>query len=143
MVLEIAGFLGGYLLGSVPTAYLLVKLRSNVDIRLAESGNVGAFNAFQVTRSRWTGILVGVLDGFKGMVPVLTASAIGASFTTTAIVLVGAVLGHNYPVWLKFKGGRGLATACGGLMVIGWAYIVVWCTTWAFAKVLKADILKA
>lgn len=139
----VLGLLGGYLIGSVPIGYVLVRWRSRVDLRSAGSGNVGALNAGVVTGSKGMGILVGVLDGVKGAVAVWAAGFLGNDFWVTAAALLGSVLGHNYPVWLRFKGGRGLATACGGLFLIGLAYTIVWCTLWTVLKATKQTILAA
>lgn len=142
MLTLIGVFLGGYLIGSIPFAFLLVKRSSKIDIRQAGSGNVGSFNAFLVTRSKALGILVGVLDGMKGLGAVLLAGFfVGPLLSIHAFSLFGAIVGHNYPLWLKFKGGRGLATAAGGLFVFGLSYTIVWCTVWAIAKRFGRDIL--
>ncbi|MBI3004642.1 MAG: glycerol-3-phosphate acyltransferase [Ignavibacteriales bacterium] len=135
---------GGYVIGSLPTAYLVVKQKTGADIREAGSGNVGGFNAFRVTNSKLIGYLVGVLDGLKGLVAVLFVGLFfGEDFWLKTFGLFGSVLGHNYPMWLRFKGGRGLATACGGLFLIGVSYTVVWCSMWVLVYRLKKDILFA
>lgn len=135
-------FLGGYLVGSIPTAYLIVKRTNKVDIRQAGSGNVGGFNAAQVTQSKYVGILVGVLDGLKGLMVVLVTAWITPNeFLAPAIALLSAIAGHNYPIWLKFKGGRGLATAAGGMFFLGFTYTIVWCSIWTIGKFSKRDIL--
>ena len=109
MLTLIGVFLGGYLIGSIPFAFLLVKRSSKIDIRQAGSGNVGSFNAFLVTRSKTLGVLVGVLDGIKGLVAVLLAGyLVGSLLSIQAFSLFGAIVGHNYPLWLKFKGGGDL-----------------------------------
>jgi glycerol-3-phosphate acyltransferase PlsY len=137
----VLGFLGGYLVGSLPIGYLLVKWRSRLDMRSAGSGNVGALNAGVVTGSAGTGIAVGVLDGAKGLVAALGGWMLGGTFWIAALALLGSVVGHNYPLWLKFRGGRGLATACGGLFVLGLAYTIVWCTLWTVLKSTKKSVL--
>ncbi|MEK6565125.1 MAG: glycerol-3-phosphate acyltransferase, partial [Bacteroidota bacterium] len=113
LALSVLHLLAGYLIGSIPTAFLVVKRTAGVDIRQSGSGNVGGYNAFTVTRSKSIGFVVGVLDGVKGLVAVFVASLTGEMVSLQMLALFGAVLGHNYPVWLRFKGGRGLATACG------------------------------
>lgn len=143
MLPYLLSFFGGYLVGSFPTGYLLVKRKSEIDITKAGSGNVGAFNASVVTGSRLTGIMVGLIDGFKGLVVVAALQFLTKGFWLPACGLIAAILGHNYPVWLKFKGGRGLATACGGLFGIGLSYILVWCTIWAIMKWQRQTILGA
>ena len=121
-------FLSGYLVGSFPTGYLLVKRKSNLDITVSGSGNAGAFNASVVTGSKVLGIAVGLIDGLKGAAAVLIGELLLPGFWGSAVGVLGAVIGHNYPVWLRFKGGRGLATACGGLLLLGPSYVIVWCT---------------
>jgi glycerol-3-phosphate acyltransferase PlsY len=135
-------FLGGYLLGSIPVAYLIVKFAKRIDIRRAGSGNVGGFNAFFVTGSKWIGIIVGVLDAAKGFLAVLGAQLlVDSSFWILALALSSAILGHIYPLWLRFEGGRGLATTAGGLFLFGFSYTVVWCVLWLVAKLSGRDIL--
>jgi len=134
---------GSYLVGSIPVAYIVVRNQAYVDIRDTGSGNAGGFNAYVVTKSRLTGILVGVLDAVKGLAPVLVAGLFFPnSFLHGCLALIGAILGHNYPIWTGFKGGRGLSTSAGGMFSLGFSYTVVWCTIWVVSKyVLKRDIL--
>ena len=137
-------FIGGYLFGSIPTAYLIVRRRAGIDIRKTGSGNVGAFNSYDVTRSKQIGIMVGVLDGIKGFIVALAAwQLLGGSFWIQSTALCGALIGHNYPVWLHFRGGRGLAPAAGGMFAIGISYTIVWCVTWAIVFKIEKDVLKA
>ena len=127
----------GYLIGSIPTAFLLVRWKSNVDIRGKGSGNVGALNSFEVTRSKWVGAAVLVTDAVKGMVAVWIASSfLGGQFSTQAIAGVAVVTGHNFPVWLGFRGGRGLATAAGVTFVIAWPFLALWCGLWVLGFLL-------
>jgi glycerol-3-phosphate acyltransferase PlsY len=134
----------GYLIGSLPTAYLIVKLATGVDVRAAGSGNVGGFNAFRVTESKSIGIVVGVIDGLKG---VLAAGLAWWLFPLDvwmqAAAAVGTIVGHNYSVWLRFKGGRGLATAAGISFVTGLSFTIVWCLTWFVSYRFNKDILKS
>ena len=134
---------GGYLFGSIPTAFLIVRLRSGIDIRKNGSGNVGAFNSYDVTQSKQIGIIVGVLDALKGFFVAFAAwHVLGGSFWNQSAALGSALIGHNYPVWLRFKGGRGLAPAAGGMFAIGISYTIVWCATWFIAFKCAKDILK-
>jgi len=102
-----------YLIGSFPTAYLVTRLTKGIDIRTAGSGNAGAANVHRVVGQGW-GALVAVVDVLKGALAVLIT---GTSAVTAPWLLslagIAAVLGHNYPVWLKFKGGKGVATTFG------------------------------
>ena len=126
----IAGALG-YLLGSFPTAYLLVRWKSNIDIRNAGSGNVGTLNSYVVTNSKLVGGAVLLLDLLKGMGIVLLAGGLFEnSFAIQATAGIGAVLGHNFPVWLSFKGGRGLAPAAGVMLALGWIFVAAWGIWW-------------
>lgn len=101
----------GYLLGSVPFAFLLAR-RAGIDVRVAGSGNVGAANVLR-TSGTPLGVAVMVLDISKGAATVLAAHAAAASLTAMAVAGASAVVGHIYPVWLRFKGGKGVAVAAG------------------------------
>jgi glycerol-3-phosphate acyltransferase PlsY len=142
MISYIVIVLVAYFIGSLPTAYLLLKRKSNLDIRKEGSGNVGSMNAYEVSGSKVVGIIVGVGDALKGVIAVLVASTIMPdSFWAVALGLLVSIVGHNYSVWLRFKGGRGLATAAGGLFVIGIGYTIFWCVIWAGVRITKKDIL--
>jgi len=144
ILIAIIGFFAGYLIGSIPTAYLIVRLRAGLDVRTQGSRNVGALNAYNVTQSKRTGIVVGILDGLKGLVVALAAGQfLGGSFWIQSMALIGAIIGHNYPVWLRFQGGRGLSTAAGGMFAIGVSYTVVWCLTWFISSRFFNDVLHA
>ncbi len=134
----------GYLIGSIPTAFLVVRLKAGIDIRKSGSGNVGAFNTFDVTGSKKIGLLVGILDALKGFIPTLVAGQIlHISFWMQAMVFFAILVGHIYPVWLRFHGGRGLASAAGGSFAIGISYTIIWCAIWLiFYKIIK-DINRA
>lgn len=127
--------LGGYLLGSVPFAFVLAR-RRGVDIRLAGSGNVGAANVLR-TSGVSVALIVMALDAFKGAGSVLMAQRWAAGDTTApAVAGLAAVIGHVYPVWLRFRGGKGVATAAGAFSILTpWAMLpalVVFVTTvWA------------
>jgi glycerol-3-phosphate acyltransferase PlsY len=143
-LIAIIGIFAGYLVGSIPTAYLIVRLRSGLDVRTQGSRNVGALNAYNVTQSKKMGIVVGILDGVKGLAIALAAGQLlGGSFWTQSLALSGAIIGHNYPVWLRFHGGRGLSTAAGGSFAIGVSYTIVWCLTWFISFKIIKDILNA
>jgi glycerol-3-phosphate acyltransferase PlsY len=129
--LSILAAILGYLLGSVPTAYIVVRLTSHVDIRRAGSGNVGTLNSYLVTRSKLAALAVLVGDVLKGSGAVwLSRLVCGPEFFYGAIAGCAAVLGHSFPVWLKGKGGRGLATAAGVVLVLGWLWVVIWLSIW-------------
>jgi glycerol-3-phosphate acyltransferase PlsY len=101
----------GYLLGSVPFAFLLAR-RAGIDVRVAGSGNVGAANVLR-TCGRSLGVAAMALDMSKGAAAVLTAHLASASLTSMTIAGASAVVGHIYPIYLRFKGGKGVAVAAG------------------------------
>ncbi|MFZ1978373.1 MAG: glycerol-3-phosphate acyltransferase [Bacteroidota bacterium] len=137
-------FFDGYLVGSIPTAYLIVLFKWERDVRKAGSGKVGAFNAYNVSQSKSTGIIVGVLDGLKGFLVALAVGQVfGYGFWLQAVALLGTIIGHNYPIWLRFRGGRGLAPAAGGLCAIGISYTLVWSAVWYAAFRSSKQIIPA
>jgi len=107
----------GYLLGSVPFAFFIAWLTGRVDLREVGSGNVGATNVLRVA-----GISAGVVAAFfdigKGVAIVVIARWLGSTTPACAWAGVAAVVGHVYPVWLKFRGGKGVATTCGVFAVL-------------------------
>jgi glycerol-3-phosphate acyltransferase PlsY len=120
-----------YLIGSFPTAYLLVKWRTHQDIRKMGTGNVGALNSLEVTGSRFVGLAVLIVDLMKGALSVVLARLLSdGSFIFLAISALCVVIGHSYPIWLTFKGGRGLAAAAGAVLLVNWFFVLVWCTLW-------------
>ena len=112
--LLVVGF--AYLLGSVPTGYLLGYF-AGVDVRRAGSGNVGATNVARVA-GKWLGLLTLLGDAAKGFAPVFIALRMDLGAGLTGFVALAAFLGHLYPIFLKFKGGKGVATALGALSVL-------------------------
>jgi glycerol-3-phosphate acyltransferase PlsY len=108
---------GAYLLGSIPFAFLLPRYLGGVDVRTAGSGNVGAANALRTTRLP-IALFVLALDAAKGTAAVLVARRVGASPDLQVAAGLGAIVGHLYPVWLGFRGGKGVATAGGAFAVL-------------------------
>jgi glycerol-3-phosphate acyltransferase PlsY len=106
--------LGAYLLGSVPFSYLVAR-RKGVDVRRVGSGNVGATNVMRSV-SVAAGLLAFALDAGKGAAAVLLAGLVEPSGPLPALAGVLAVLGHMYPVWLGFRGGKGVATGAGAFL---------------------------
>jgi acyl phosphate:glycerol-3-phosphate acyltransferase len=100
----------GYLAGSVPFAYLLAR-RRGIDVRVAGSGNVGAANVLRTT-GPWRGVIVMALDMSKGIAAVAIANVLGGT-SSMALSGAAAIVGHIYPVWLRFHGGKGVAVAAG------------------------------
>ncbi|NCP78361.1 MAG: acyl-phosphate glycerol 3-phosphate acyltransferase, partial [Desulfuromonadales bacterium] len=110
--------LATYLIGAIPTGLVLTRLAGGADVRTAGSGNIGATNVYRVA-GRTLGILTLAGDCLKGVLPLLAAiSLFQLSQPQIALVGVTAFLGHCYPVYLGFKGGKGVATALGVLLVL-------------------------
>ena len=109
--------LGAYLLGSAPTAYLVAKWRRGVDIRQYGSGNVGIANLMKLTPKRIT-IPVIIFDIAKGLVMVCVANLIGLDVIPQVAIGLAAVIGHNWPVFLRFNGGRGILTTLGAAFIL-------------------------
>ena len=117
MTTEMALVALAYVFGSLPTAYLLVRLMTGKDVRASGSGNVGATNALRAAGWK-VGVVVTVIDLLKGAIPVWLMSRFNPESAWVAAAMLAAVLGHCYPVWLKFKGGKGVATCFGAFLVI-------------------------
>ena len=118
----IAAFIAAYLLGSIPSAYIAGKLTKKIDIRTVGSHNMGAMNSFY-NLGKSVGIMVLAADVLKGVAAVALADLL-LDIPNLYMFICGfiVVLGHNYPVWLKFKGGKGGATAIGAMIYfIPWA----------------------
>jgi glycerol-3-phosphate acyltransferase PlsY len=122
--------LGAYLLGSIPFGFLVAKAKG-VDIRAVGSGNIGATNAMRVL-GKPAGMFVLLMDALKGFGAVWLAGWVvkpfdsGADLETLRIIAgIGAVLGHNYTCWLKFKGGKGIATTAGVYLALAWPAVVI------------------
>ncbi len=137
----IYSFLIGYLIGSFPTAYILLKRQRNIDIRNAGSGNVGAMNSFEVSGSKKIGILVLTIDLLKGLLSVvLVKFFIGKDFYLIMTALNAAVLAHCFSPWINFKGGRGLATAGGGGLMISIPVLLTWALFWGISFIIPKNI---
>ncbi|HVG07865.1 MAG TPA: glycerol-3-phosphate 1-O-acyltransferase PlsY [Thermoanaerobaculia bacterium] len=103
-----------YFLGSIPFSYLIVKLKTHKDVRSVGSGNVGATNAMRAA-GKGAGIAALLLDIGKGVAAVLIARRLGATPALVGAAAFFVMLGHCYPVWLKFQGGKGVATSAGAM----------------------------
>lgn len=107
----------GYLAGSVPFGVLITRWLMGVDVRSAGSGNIGATNVARVAGKK-LGVLVLLLDALKGALPVLISLHWSSENWLHATVGLAAFLGHVFPIWLRFRGGKGVATALGVLAVL-------------------------
>lgn len=109
--------LTGYLLGSIPFALLTARRWSLVDLRQVGSGNLGATNVMRASGVK-AGVLVAFLDMLKGAASVVLAERLSANAAAPAVAGFAAIVGHIYPIWLRFRGGKGVATACGVFSVL-------------------------
>ena len=125
----------GYLLGSIPFGMVLAKAINLGNLREIGSGNIGATNVLR-TGSKGAAAATLLLDGGKGAFAVLLARAITGEDAAQLAGLL-AFLGHCYPVWLGFKGGKGVATFLGLMLALAWPVGVACCLTWLVAAVLK------
>lgn len=116
--------LGAYLIGAIPTGIILTKLTGAEDIRKVGSGNIGATNVYR-TAGRKLGIYTLLGDSLKGIVPMLIAMIFGFQGAELALVGMIAMFGHCFPVYLGFKGGKGVATALGVFLVISPASVLL------------------
>jgi glycerol-3-phosphate acyltransferase PlsY len=139
----LAAALGGYLLGSIPFGVIAAKLGGLGDIRKVGSGNIGATNVLRTGRKDLALItLLG--DGGKGMAALVIARMISHDDAVCAIAGGAAFLGHLFPVWLQFRGGKGVATFFGVLLVADWPAGVLAALTWlAMAALLRLSSLAA
>jgi acyl phosphate:glycerol-3-phosphate acyltransferase len=137
-----AAFAFGYLCGSIPFGLLLTRLAGGPDIRAIGSGNIGATNVLRTGRK---GLAAATLIGdmLKGTVAVLLAAAALGKDAAIAAAL-GAFLGHLFPVWLNFRGGKGVATYIGVLLGLAWPAAIVFCAIWlAVAALTRYSSLAA
>jgi len=131
----------GYLIGSFPTAFFILKKSHGIDITQTGSGNVGALNSFRITKSKRIGLLVLIIDFLKGFLSVmLTILLFGPEFIFSILTITAAVFAHCYSPWLKFKGGKGLATAAGGGFAISIPILVIWSIAWSIFFFSRRDI---
>ena len=126
-LIHLAALAGGYLLGSIPFGLILAKLFGLGDLRAIGSGNIGATNVLR-TGKKGLAALTLLLDAAKGTVAVLLAAHWGE--TAAMLAALGAFLGHLFPVWLGFRGGKGVATYIGVLLGLYWPAAAAFCAIW-------------
>ncbi len=129
--------LGGYLAGSIPFAVIVSRLLALPDPRTYGSKNIGATNVLR-SGNRIAALLTLIGDAGKGWAAVLVARILGADDTLLAVVGIAAFVGHVFPVWLRFRGGKGVATAAGVLIAFDWrlglAVLIVWLAVAALTR---------
>ncbi len=119
-----------YLLGSISCGILICKLMGLPDPRSQGSGNIGATNVLRIKGGKIAAVLTLLGDALKGAIPVLAAKWYGLSDLGVSLVMLAAFLGHLFPLYYKFKGGKGVATALGCLLVLSWPAGLCLLVTW-------------
>jgi glycerol-3-phosphate acyltransferase PlsY len=127
-------FILGYLLGSIPFGLILTRFAGTQDLRSIGSGNIGATNVLRTGRKGLAAATL-LLDMLKGTVAVLIAGT-WAGPNAAMLAALGAFLGHLFPVWLKFKGGKGVAVYIGVLIGLFWPAALVFCVLWLVTAVI-------
>lgn len=139
LILLLGPFLLGYVLGSIPFGLLLTRAAGLGDIRKVGSGNIGATNVLRTGRKGLAAATL-LLDALKGVAAVLIADQVGQLAAVGAAA--GAVLGHMFPVWLSFKGGKGMATTLGVMWGLAWPVGAIACAAWLlFAAIFRYSSL--
>ena len=130
--MPLAAILVSYLIGAIPTGLIVVRVLTGEDIRRHGSGNIGTVNVLRVAGAG-TAIVVLAVDILKGLIPVLLAERMGASTWTVALAGLAAIAGHNWSIFLKFQGGKGIATSFGVLAGLSWPAAAVAAVVWIVA----------
>ncbi|MGE0178438.1 MAG: glycerol-3-phosphate 1-O-acyltransferase PlsY [Sphingomonas sp.] len=131
----LVAILGGYLLGAIPFGLLLTRAAGLGDVRDIGSGNIGATNVLRTGNKRLAAATL-LLDAAKGAVAVLLADLIWPTLDLAALAGLAAFIGHLYPLWLGFKGGKGVATLLGLLAALAWPVALVAALVWIGALLL-------
>lgn len=125
--------LGAYIIGSIPTGYIIVKLFTGQDIRTVGSGSTGATNVKRVMGKKWFFIVM-LLDAFKGALPVVLAQIFANSFTDIGLLpvlaAVAVILGHSKSIFLKFTGGKSVASGVGTILALNWMVGLIIAAVW-------------
>jgi glycerol-3-phosphate acyltransferase PlsY len=139
-VLVIPLAIGSYLLGAVPAAYLAVRWTKGVDIRRQGTGNAGAANVLS-SASKWLAIPVGVFDIGKGAFCVWVAMLLDLGVAEQATAGILAIIGHNWPVYLRFSGGRGVFTTLGVIAALSpWLSLIILVIAYSLAPLRKLSL---
>ncbi|MBA7620941.1 Glycerol-3-phosphate acyltransferase [subsurface metagenome] len=131
---------GGYLMGSIPAAYLAARWSRRIDIRQYGSGNVGGANLFRVS-AKWIAVVVGLFDIGKAMLAVWVAHLVGLDIAQQVAIGIAGIIGHNWPVFLRFNGGRGISTIMGVALIVPLLNGYVPWSLIAFMAIMIANVL--
>ena len=141
MLTPVLFVIGAYLWGGIPTTYLVARYKTGIDIREFGSGNMGASNAMAHV-GKWSGLLLGTFDCVgKGILPVLLARLLDQSLGVQVGIGLAAIAGHNWTPFLRFTGGRGVATAVGLIVVFAlwWEAIILVATMGVLGRLIFKD----
>jgi acyl phosphate:glycerol-3-phosphate acyltransferase len=131
----IALVLGGYLLGSIPAAWLVARAVTGHDLRQMGSGNVGVMNT-ALSLHRWAGLLVFLAEIAKGALAVIVSRAWEGSEVAVGLTVLATIVGTRWPIWLRGTGGRGNTAAMAALFVLNWVGLAVMLALWFVARLL-------
>lgn len=145
-----AVILGAYLIGSIPTGYLIVKMMTGQDIRTIGSGSTGATNVKRVLGKKWFFIVM-FLDALKGALPVVLAKLYAGDISGMGLfpvlAAVAVIIGHSKPVFLQFKGGKSVASGVGTILALNWqvglVIALVWSVVTYFSKYVSLGSIVA
>lgn len=130
----IIAVVGAYLIGSIPTGYIVVKLFTGQDIRKSGSGSTGATNVKRIMGKKWFFIVM-FLDAFKGALPVILAKVFATVFVSIGLVpvlcAIAAILGHSKSIFLKFTGGKSVASGVGTIIALNWQVGLIIALVWS------------
>lgn len=130
----IAVVLSAYIIGSIPTGYIIVKTFTGQDIRTIGSGSTGATNVKRVMGKKWFFITL-LLDAFKGALPVILAAIFAKAFTSIGLLpvlaAIAVILGHSKSIFLKFTGGKSVASGVGTILALNWQVGLIIAAIWA------------
>ena len=125
----------GYFLGSFPSGLVFSKISGGNDIRKTGSGNIGATNVLR-TGSKLLALLTLISDLGKGFLTIKIANLINPEIDIASIAALGCIMGHIFPIWTKFKGGKGVATAIGVLLALAWKVAIAIIIIWFFVAII-------
>lgn len=139
MILEILGLaVAGYLLGSIPIAWIVTKVVTGKDLRTLGSGNVGVMNvALSVTR--WAGLLVYLGETTKGLLAVVLARGLTDSPVAIGVTVLATVIGTRWMVWLEFAGGRGNTAGLAAMLLLSWQTLLIGIGIWALVRLITRN----
>jgi len=142
-IIYLISIIVSYLFGAIPFSYFIVKIFTGKDLRIEGSGNLGTLNSYEVSRKKWIGVFVLILDLFKGLLAIYAIDRFSNS-NSFAIFLSGIfiVIGHNWNIFLKFRGGRGLAPSAGISIALNFIPVIIWLLIWLGSKPLVKNIHK-